>query len=185
MVGPQQRRALATFRVAARVPGRVRVGRGRGGVRAAAARVHDSRAYAAGWRIKIDEFQVDGSGCFSGGLGVRVARLRVARAGELILITVWAMQLSVLFRVRKLEQFRSGRRFPPTGTCHSDTSLARRTRRRRSTRADASAQIWCVASFYFRTGNWTDVVFCLFTGVRRSNRIVSLRTRVDAVGCGL
>ena len=94
MVGPQQRRALATFRVAARVPERVRVSRGRGGVRAAAARVHDSRAYAARWRvIKIDEFQVDGSSCFSGGLGVRVARLRVARAGELISISVWAMRL--------------------------------------------------------------------------------------------
>ena len=49
MVGPQQRRALATFRVAARVPERVRVSRGRGGVRAAAARVHDRRAYAAAW----------------------------------------------------------------------------------------------------------------------------------------
>ena len=46
------------------------------------------------------------------------------------------------------------------GTCHSGTSPARRTRRRRSTRADASAQIWCVASFYFRTGNWNDVTSC-------------------------
>ena len=98
VVGPQQRRALATFRVAARVPGRVRASRGRRGVRAAAARVHDRRAYAAGWRvISIDEFQVDGSGGFSGGLGVRVARLWVARAGELIFITVWAMQLTVCF----------------------------------------------------------------------------------------
>jgi hypothetical protein len=94
VVGPQQRRALATIRVAARVPGRVRASRGRRGVRAAAARVHDSRAYATERRvIKIDEFQVDGSGCFSGGLGVRVARLRVARAGELIFIPVWAMRL--------------------------------------------------------------------------------------------
>ena len=123
-MGFQQRRSLPTVRLAADVSPRVCLAGRRRRRRAAAARVHGRGPDAPGRSATTPGLEprppvawpVIGRWCGATRVGER--------------------------RGKKPARFPSGNRFPPTGTCPSDTSRAPRAPRRRSRRARASARIW-------------------------------------------